>query len=164
MPFLARKEHSMLNIPTTVPVAPSAWNLYNKVSGTQKQYEVPTNNDNLTNATTDFSGNLDYKRTLQLLEKEQQFNREQAQISRDWQERMSNTAYQRATQDLRKAGYNPALIVGQGGASTPSGATAYSTSKQSHNTSINTATLYQALINGAFKLASSFVSGLFFTK
>ena len=27
----------------------------------------------------------------------------QAQINRDWQERMSNTAYQRATDDMRKA-------------------------------------------------------------
>lgn len=51
----------------------------------------------------------------------EQFNASQAQLNRDYQTQMSNSAYQRATADMKAAGLNPILAYQQGGASTPGG-------------------------------------------
>lgn len=51
-------------------------------------------------------------------------NRDMAQQQMSFQANMSNTAYQRQVADLIKAGMNPALAYGAGGASSPVGASA----------------------------------------
>lgn len=48
-----------------------------------------------------------------------QQNIEYAREYRDWSQMMSNSAYQRATKDMRAAGLNPMLAYSQGGAGTP---------------------------------------------
>jgi len=53
-----------------------------------------------------------------------QANKEIAKENRDWQEWMSNTAYQRSRKDMEAAGLNPIMAANAGGASTPSGSTA----------------------------------------
>ena len=55
---------------------------------------------------------------------EQRWAKQAANRQMDFQERMSNTAYQRAMADMEKAGINPIMVSKLGGASTPTGAMA----------------------------------------
>lgn len=63
----------------------------------------------------------------QMWEDQKAYNSAEAQMNRDWQTEMANTAYQRAVADMKAAGINPILAYTQGGAGTPAGAAASGT-------------------------------------
>lgn len=116
------------------------------------------------------TGNLDFERQTILQEREmlynaleaqkaRDFSALEAQKSRDYQTLMSNTAYQRAVEDMSKAGLNPYLAYTSGGSTTPSGATATPTAS-----SVGSKSSLQAKggilkdITSALKVATALVS------
>lgn len=87
------------------------------------------------------------------VKQDREWAEKQAQKQMDFQERMSNTAYQRAIADLQKAGLNPALAYTQGGASSASGASASSDSTLSKfalQTQKDSAMLTREIVSGMF--------------
>lgn len=54
-----------------------------------------------------------------MMQMQMDFNHNEAQLNRDWQQKMAETNYQRAVDDMRKAGINP--ILASGGVSVGSG-------------------------------------------
>lgn len=103
-----------------------------------------------------------------LMQEEQAYNSAEAEKNRLWQEEMSNTAYQRAVQDMKSAGLNPYIAMSGSSASTPTGATAShggisSSALTSYIGNINTLLNNQtsrdiALQNNATKLFTSALS------
>lgn len=61
-------------------------------------------------------------------------NMAEAQRNRDFQREMSNTAFQRQMEDLKRANLNPLLAAGMSGASTPGGSAGSAVSADMKNT------------------------------
>lgn len=76
------------------------------------------------------------------------YNHNEAQLNRDFQEYMSGTSHQREVQDLLKAGLNP-ILSAHGGATTPSGAAASSSAQSAAqaNTDMTGASVLGSLFN-----------------
>lgn len=94
-------------------------------SGQISQQDFDTYVNNL------FTGDLDFQRELDLLNEQMAFNSAEAEKNRQWQTEMSNSAFTRQANDLRNAGYNPALMLGGSGASVMSVNTPYTTANHS---------------------------------
>ena len=82
---------------------------------------------------------------------DRKFNSAEAQAQRDWEQEMSNTAYQRSVADMKAAGLNPAMMYASNGAaaSTPTGSSAHANSSSSGN-------FLPSLINSSANLVRSF--------
>ena len=74
---------------------------------------------------TEESADRQLQRDLYMQSQANEFNAEQAQLDRDFQERMADTQYLRAAKQMEELGINPIMMLNQlGGAASPQGSQA----------------------------------------
>lgn len=103
------------------------------------------------------AANNQLARDLYLFQEQKNFTREQM----DWEKEMSSTSYQRAVEDMKKAGINPVMAINQGGASTPSAPSSGASSSRggysARGTGADTAQIFGsilALVGGIYGAAA----------
>lgn len=101
--------------------------------------EQSINNAKLANQMSQENATTAFLRQKELNQDAMNFNAQQAQIQREYDTEMSNTAFQRRMADLQAAGLNPILAYSQGGASYSGG-----TSASIGNSSAQSAQAFQA--------------------
>lgn len=103
-------------------------------------------------------GDLDYSRQLEMLEKEMAFNSAEAEKNRQFNLATANTAFQRQAEDLQKAGYNPALVLGGSGSSVSSSQNASIGSHSAKKSGSEFGAILGLIVNSALGVAKSAIS------
>lgn len=132
--------------PTTFPSS-SAWDNLEKLESQPRR-----DTTEISNAT------IAWEREKEAAATANKFAAEQAQLNREFQERMSSTAYQRVMKDLKSAGLNPILAAQSGSASQPAGATAQpskSSAQAAHSYDDERIDLLGTVISSALRLVGT---------
>lgn len=127
--------------------------VYKSVHGDTFNGDPYTNLGVLATGSNWLDGNVDYSRELQKLGYENAYNAMEAAKARDWQEYMSNTAFQRQVKDMETAGLNPFLAYGGSGAASGSGVSAHSGSGAVPRSGEAVGSLVKGIISVAAQLA-----------
>lgn len=135
-----------VNDTVSIDDIPKAYDDLNKITTSSPFYAWAQNQ---------LTGNLDFRRELDMMNQQMAFNAQQAEIERDWSKNMRDTSLTSQYNQAKALGINPYIALGSGGASAPVGATA--SANGSHRLASGSAIsgILSSLVGGAVRLASA---------